>query len=295
MAITDILMTRPPRSGLMLSVLDGLHRGADAPIAGQVCTVGSGTHCNIVLTDDGIAPDHVRLRFHGRQVAVDALGGDVGIDGRAPVRQGHGCRIPLPAVLRVGATRLRLHHPAASAGVNRGILLGGAALVALLFGVMFTSNSTGIGRADGHDRADPVAVPVAQPVPSGPRVADELRARLAGSGLGPLAVTADDHHLEVRGDLADADMAAWQDVQRWFDRTYGDRYVLTGHVVPRPAVAPPEFAFQAVWFGADPYVVDARGERRYPGAALQDGWMLKSIAAGRITVSHGEAEFHLTL
>ncbi|WP_236551377.1 SctD/MshK family protein [Billgrantia tianxiuensis] len=64
---------------------------------------------------------------------------------------------------------------------------------------------------------------------------------------------------------------------------------------PRLSVDSPALQFQAVWFGDNPYVVDARGERLYPGAPLQEGWVLAEIAEGRVTVRRDGTEFSLTL
>ncbi|MCJ8141076.1 SctD/MshK family protein [Falsirhodobacter halotolerans] len=292
MALLHLLPARPAPAARVVSVLDGAHRGAHAPVHGDVCTIGSGPQSDILLTDEGVVANHLRLRFHGRQMAVDALGGDVGIEGRVPVQRGHGTRVVMPAILTLGSTTIRVGRPVMAEGRRRGWLIGAAALFALAFGLTYTSHVTGVGQAQVQDRpAEPTVVPSAPVDTSAP---DALRARIAEADL-PLVVSATDHRLNVVGDLTDDRREVWQDIRRWFDRTYGATHVLTAEVVFRPVAAPPSFAFQAVWFGPDPYVVDARGERRYPGAALQDGWMLKSITPGRITVAQGSTEFHLTL
>ncbi|QHC49091.1 hypothetical protein EKK97_04940 [Billgrantia tianxiuensis] len=87
----------------------------------------------------------------------------------------------------------------------------------------------------------------------------------------------------------------WRDVQHWFDQHYGSRQLLISEARPRLSVDSPALQFQAVWFGDNPYVVDARGERLYPGAPLQEGWVLAEIAEGRVTVRRDGTEFSLTL
>lgn len=287
------LPSRPlAQGGLTLSVLEGLHRGVKADVPSGGCTIGASSGCDVVLADPQVAPDHLRLRFHGRHVAIDAIGGDVGVEGRGPVTRGHGCRALLPITLTLGEARLQVRRETQAPGVlGRWLPIGGLAVLGVVATILFSSQSSGFV---APARQAVPAVPAAPaPAPSG--AADALRQRLTDAGLAGLTVTGDGHHLAVAGALAAADAAAWQDVQRWFDGTYGGRHVLTSRVEAAAPAAAPDFSFQAVWFGADPYVLDSRGERRYPGAALQDGWMLKSIEPGRITVSRDGTDFALTL
>lgn len=278
------------RSGLTLNVLDGLHRGVAAPITGDICTIGSGSDCDVVLADPAIMPDHLRLRFYGRQVAVDALGGDVTIEGRAPVLRGHGCRTALPVTLGVGAARLEVRRD--DAGDRRGMLVALGSVLLAAVAVLVATQSSGFGVAEGPRDAPAPEARIA--APATPGTADELRARIADAGL-DLAVIQDGHHLAVSGTVTQEQTAAWTDVQRWFDGSFGGRSVLSSRVTTASPATPPKFAFQAVWFGQNPYVVDTRGERRYPGAALQGGWMLKSIEGGAITVTRDGKDFQLTL
>lgn len=278
-----------PRGGLTLSVLDGLHRGVATAIGGESCLIGSGTACDVVLADRQIAPDHLRLRFYGRQVAVDALGGDVLIEGRQLVQRSHGCRTALPVTLALGEARLEIRRDTPANG--RRMVIGLASLALTVLAVLAATQSSGFGVADAP-RALPVAdAPV---VPDDPVAAGQLRERIAQAGL-DLTVAGDGRHLAVSGTIEQTQASAWTDVQRWFDGSFGGRNVMSSTVTIAAPASPPKFAFQAVWFGANPYVVDARGERRYPGAALQGGWMLKSIEGGAITVSRDGKDFQLTL
>lgn len=298
-APADLLMPRmrPPQGGaLTLSVLDGVHRGVETPIMAENCTIGSASHCDVVLADDRIAPDHLRLRFYGRQVAVDAIGGDVGIEGRAPVPQGHGARVALPVTLTLGDVRLQVRRPALPAGMApRWLPLFGLGLAGLIAAILFATQSNGFGTIGAVDRPATPTPQIAATTTAQTDVAQTLRQHLTQAGVQGLDVTQDGRRVLVSGALPAAGMQAWQDAQQWFDGTYGGRYVLTSRVTAAPAGGAPDFSFQAVWFGANPYVIDARGDRRYPGAALKDGWMLKSIDPGRITVTRNGTDFQLTL
>lgn len=278
----------PASTGLTLSVLGGLHRGVATPIVGDSCMIGSAADCDVVLADRQIAPDHLRLRFYGRQVAVDALGGTVMIEGRAPIQRGHGCRMALPVTLSLGEARLEVRRDAVGLDARR--MMAGFGALLLAVAVLVATQSSGFGVA-----AAPKEIPASAPqIAAATGAAADLRQQIAEAGLG-LTVTENGHHLAVSGSVTEAQRPAWTSVQRWFDGSFGGRNVMSSSVTTAAAATPPKFAFQAVWFGANPYVVDARGEHRYPGAALQGGWMLKSITPEGITVTRDGTEFQLTL
>jgi len=279
----------PASTGLTLSVLDGLHRGVATPIAGDSCTIGSAVDCDVVLADRQVAPDHLRLRFYGRQVAVDALGGPVMIEGRQPIQRGHGCRMAMPVTLSLGEARLLVRRDTTGLDGRR-MTVGLGSLKLAAVAVLIATQSSGFGVA-----AAPTEFPApASQIAAATGAAADLRQQIAEAGLG-LTVVENGHHLAVSGTVTEAQGPAWTGVQRWFDGSFGGRNVLSSSVTTAAAATPPKFAFQAVWFGANPYVVDARGEHRYPGAALQGGWMLKSIAPHGITVTRDGTDFELTL
>jgi hypothetical protein len=53
--------------------------------------------------------------------------------------------------------------------------------------------------------------------------------------------------------------------------------------------------FQAVWLGPQPYVINERGRRLYPGAGLDDGWVLQRIENDRVVLVRDGRQFELTL
>jgi len=294
---------------LALEVLSGIHSGVCAPIEGSACAIGSASSCDVVLAGKDIAPEHLRLRFYGRLVAIDAIGGAVAVEGHSTLDQGFGCRVNLPVTLGIGETRLLIGRGSSQvrmlpkwAPYAAGIL----ALVALPFLAMQAGFSELMPRramAHGEQIATLPATAnirpdIAEPSTSAlsdDAVANALSEELEKADLSMLKLNADGRRIEVSGEIPAQRMADWGNIQRKFDRTYGGRYVLTSMVSAAAAANAPSFTFQAVWFGKNPYVIDARGERRYPGAALQDGWMLKAIEPGAIRVVRGGEEFKLTL
>lgn len=143
-----------------------------------------------------------------------------------------------------------------------------------------------------HPQAAEAALLLTEPVVS---PGEALTRRLAEAGLDGLEVRDAGSHLVVSGEFAPGRYGDWQEVQRWFDQHYGGSQLLISEARPGVALDAPAFQFQAVWFGDNPYVIDTRGERLYPGASLREGWVLAEIADDSVTVRRGSDEFSLTL
>lgn len=291
-------MMQPKPGVLSLAVLSGVHSGVRTPIEGETCTIGSSPGCDLVLADKNVVAEHLQLRSCGRVLAIDAVGGDVRIEGHADLARGFGCRVRLPVTLSLGEARLRIERDDRSTrGLPRWAIYTALALVVVMVPIVSL-------RAAVSDLLPPATEvskpPVRAEVPhpatlSDTQIVDALRARIATAGLNGLFVSVDGRSLSVSGALTAVQMPDWQAIQRWFDRTHGGRYVLTSLVSSASVVKAPRFTFQAVWFGESPYVIDGKGERRYPGAALQDGWTLKAIEPGEIVMVRDGEEFRLTL
>ncbi|MDN3556892.1 SctD/MshK family protein [Halomonas maura] len=395
-----------------LEVTRGLHRGVAIPVEQPVCRIGSSRHADVMLSDDAVVAEHATLRFHARMVAIEAVGGDIEVNGKR-LPHGTGWRTALPVTLDIGEVRLQLSRPELSLppavqaiqeiakGVYRatgesitGVLqaarqrvppalhaIGGfaapglnaihRALSPLFLGVRrfvspgarwlgrclapasrwireqgskiavpkrwrerlmprrravpgtFVKRSAavtalcmavaligiyqfvGVGKADAsisphalhsaaflHPQAAEAARLLMTPSLS---PSEALAQQLEEAGLDSLQVRDAGNHLVVSGEFAPERYDAWRDVQRWFDQHHGSSQVLISDARPGLALDAPAFQFQAVWFGDNPYVIDARGERLYPGAALREGWVLAEIGDSRVTVRRGDDEFSLTL
>lgn len=300
-ALSPAIAVRP--GSLALDVLSGIHHGVRAPIEGESCTIGSSSACDLVLADHDIAPEHLQLRFYGMHAAIDAVGGAVSIEGRQMLERGYGCRAKLPVTLVIGDAKLRISRGNSSPLTGRKWAPHAAALAIGLLMMPIIAVWAGIPDVLPKKAINPLtadqltvgSVPIRPMAHSDEDVVTTLRDKLETANLGALSVSADGRRIDVSGQIPPDRMNAWRDVQQWFDRSHGGRYVLMSRVLAAPVADAPRFIFQAVFFGQTPYVIDARGERRYPGASLQDGWLLKSIENGQILVVRDGQEFKLTL
>lgn len=392
-----------------LEVTSGLHRGVVIPLEQPICRIGSDHQADVILSDKGIADEHVTLRFHARMVAIEALGSDVNVGDKC-LKQGTGWRTNLPVTLAFGDIVLQLSRPLLSspvayqpihkagtlalqsarnsgasfyqygqkastsvvqyflragsrsvqriknsdspvfqsiarysAPVLRSIHKTGSPVIAsvhksgstalqsigrrmpelpdslrsrldhkVAISALFTLvgflgiyafidtdeaganisvdalHSTAILNPQAAEAAMALAASTLSP-------SEALRQRLARTGLDSLMVKDLGHHLVVSGEFAADRYTAWNDVQRWFDSQYGSEQVLISDAQPSPVADEPAFEFRAVWFGDNPYVISASGQRLYPGAALREGWVLSDIGDGRVMLRRGDEEFALTL
>jgi type III secretion protein D len=125
-------------------------------------------------------------------------------------------------------------------------------------------------------------------------VIDTLSAKLRAAGLADIVTTIDGTRLVASGTILHEQRGAWADIQRWFDLSYGGRYILASTVEVRAPSGNPKFDLQAISFSDTPYVITADGQRRYPGAVLDKGWVIKEIAARRLTLTKDGKELALT-
>lgn len=294
-----------------MRVTGGIHEGVVVAPDAESCVLGSSREADLVLLDEGIAPVHVRLRFYGRTVAVDAVGGTVAICGRSSLEQGHGCRLPLPAEIGIGAARLEIGASGPSGTKLRRLSLACATLIVLILAPMVAFGTH--PRPTAHAETSPVDLTlqtgsIAPSVETGAGVASllrpaslaidpvsDLRQRAATSGLSSLVFERQGSHIAATGALTDDQRVVWSQIQQWFDGRYGDRFLLTNQASAAARREPPRITFRAVWFGDQPYVIARNGDRLYPGAALGEGWSLKSIEENRILVTRNGEDVALTL
>ncbi|WP_459705247.1 SctD/MshK family protein [Stutzerimonas marianensis] len=289
----------------MLTVLEGVHQGVSLPLDMAACSIGAGQQSDLVLGDPGVAELHVTLRLAARHVSVEALGGDVSVitanGRRVSVAQGSGYRARLPLQLMVGQARLALAAPGREGEVAAPPVWNGTLqwMMAILF-MFICAGALAVLREEAAPvqaglarEADAIRPVVDRPAPDAIRA--ELERDVQAAGLEGVSVTLQGGHLVARGSVAPEQQAQWAELQRAFDGRHGRHVPLHSEVSLREPFKQPRVRLQAVWFGANPYVIDAAGEHLYPGAALEDGWILQAIEADRLVLARGEERFAFTL
>ena len=286
-----------------LTVVAGLHRGVSLVLEEPSCSIGSGASASLVLGDSGIADEHLRLRLAGRQLIVEATGDDLVVIDKAreiAVERGHGYRARFPVEIVLGQARVRLASPEFDAPAppvwygKPQWLVAGLFMLACAGAVAMLQERP---QPVSPNRASPAAeAPIAANQPSSlVEIRADLARRAKASGLTGVEFSVADGQLFAEGTYAPDRQAAWIDLQRHFDSLYASRHLLHRHVTAEAAEADPQVKFQAVWLGEDPYVINASGERLFPGAPVADGWVIERIAADQILLARGERRFALTL
>lgn len=283
----------------ILQVTGGVHRGVAAPIGERAIRIGAGGGADIVLSDAGVADDHALLRFERGSVTVEARGADVGM-GRHVIPRGQGCRARLPVDISIGGCAMRLDRPDGRAGWLdwRTMSIGAVALVVALAAatqadaIKAVATDGGAPTAAEVEAKTPPAVDLAARAPTGDPVA-ALSQRVAEAKIDGIRIEADGDRIVARGLLDEPARKRWAATQKWFDESFSGRFVLASEVGAKSAATMPRFQVQAIWFGATPYVVTADGQRRHPGATLGDGWVIRDIRDGRLTVAKAGEEVSL--
>ncbi|NJM34468.1 MAG: hypothetical protein HC850_06880 [Rhodomicrobium sp.] len=305
---------------LQLKVLAGVHEGVSIPIEFGEYSIGSVPDADIVLRDDGVAPYHVIIRFEKSDLRVEAVGGDVSLDGET-LEGGHGCRIKLPAELTIGDATLRLSREAGQGELadripilaylvnHPGVVAVGAVGVAVVFAAftVFQSEAPQSGPLSSLSAVtqSPSTVSALGPngTPGSPSafagadatgVADALKEKLAASGIQAMTVSANGAQITISGQISDTQAEGWASVQRWFDQTYAPKFIMTANVAIGQASARPALRLQAVWYGQRPYIITEGGIRYYEGAILDNGWILQQIGEGGVLLRKEQESLTLT-
>lgn len=278
-----------------LTVTGGLHQGSSLVLDQPVYTLGADLAADLVLSDPGIAGLHLRLRFEGDQVAVEALGGDVLLSGNVRIPHGSGHRARLPVQLRLGAAGVSLALPAGvqkPSDARRPFTPWSVAIVLLFLcaGALAMRNDAPIAQT-----AVTAADVPALKKPSRELAKAWLEQQLQAAHLEAIKVTDANGQLSAVGSFEHSQKPQWLALQQAFDQRYGQQIVLNPRVAVRADAARPRVRFQAVWFGTHPYVINDSGKRLYPGAALADNWVLERIENNQVILARGEERFTFTL
>lgn len=309
-SLTSVPGTSAPGNSIpLLSITQGLHQGVSLSLDKTTYIIGSAEHADLLLSDPGIAERHLALRFSGGQVAVEAIGGDVIVVGRhareIKIPMGSGHRAGFPLEIRLGHARLTLSDPAeAQAPAGRAVPLWQKKpqwIIALLLMFLcvgafaFRGQPASPAGIVNHDDMNTSDVAKTSEGATAEQARHWLEQQLAAANLHQIKVSEIDGQLGVQGSYDPTNKSQWMSVQQAYDGRFGQQVVMHPNVVPRAEIAKPRVRFQAVWFGANPYVVNESGKRLYPGAALADDWMLQSIENNQVILARGEERFTFTL
>lgn len=292
------------KSTPVLDITRGLHQGVHLALDSAVYTIGSAASADLILSDAGIAERHMVLRFVDGRVAVEALGGDVLVVGphgqqtRIPMGNGHRARLPLE--IGIGDARLRLDSdsptqaPTAPASIWRSKMHWILALILMCLCVgAFAFRSEPTAPAPVAVSAELRKAPA--PLVTAAQARLWFEQQLLAADLKGIKVSEAGAQLLAEGAYDPTQKARWIALQQAYDQQFGQQVMLQANVGVRSEIARPRVRFQAVWFGANPYVINDSGKRLYPGAALNDGWMLERIENNEVILARGEERFTLTL
>ena len=135
--------------------------------------------------------------------------------------------------------------------------------------------------------AGPTSSRLVLPTVAVPAAADALRQQLLTAGLMAIEITTDATSITAKGTIDPAALAAWRDIEQWFDRTFGISVVLTSQVEVKSVRPSAPLTVQAIWAGAGSYVIDGHGQKLFEGALASDGWVIERIERSRVVLRRG--------
>ncbi|CAM5627005.1 hypothetical protein MAUB1S_10698 [Mycolicibacterium aubagnense] len=280
-----------------LAVTRGFHSGASLELTEPSYAIGSDNDSDIILRDPGVASLHARLHRKGSLVEVEAIGGDLELDGSETIRKGQGCRRRMPLSISLGDAQLRLTGPEPAKNrwsLSQRPLLAGGVLIAAVFAISIAANGLSIAKTD--DKAAKIGLADGEVTGSILGADAEhlaaaqtaLTERLGQSGLGTVSVGRSDERLVVSGTIPNAQSSTWTEVRTWFDQKFG-QVPLVSNIAIGDAAKPPRLTLQAIWYGERPYVIAGDGTRYHEGAFTNDGWTIKEIGQTALVLTKGGA------
>lgn len=309
----------PARSPFCLTVLAGTNAGATAPLDPGRTVIGGAVTDGIVL--DGALPGHVSVTLQGERVRLAAGGPGVAVgDGfgpAQPLQEGQARILSLPVMVRLNDdTLLNLTRrmpvqgravPATMAALASIVALAGGLLVGLQMpdSVRAASEMKAEAAPSPAHTAPPLAATVAPRAPTAPLRAmspqmgpcdtdcqaeaqARLRERLDKAGLNDLSLNTEAGVLRVSGALPEGGQQRWEDLRKDFETTYGGSLPLLISI--GPGAGGPSLAVSSIWLGHRPELRTRSGEVLRIGDLTSDGWTVKGIRPGAITLTRNDAE-----
>lgn len=275
----------------MIDILSGAHAGAVFLCGEGAYAIGNSFEDDIVLSDEGVGPRHVKVSISKAGVGIVEASGPTRLKNRLVDAAGLASR-RYPVDLTVGETRLRIasFNPPRLLTANRLIALGaGVALIAsvALFRTQSVASLNWQPQDRGHAFASQHVLVSTEDQRAGAganvQAAERFRTYLREHGLSSITLTEDGPAIDAKGAIALSDQARWRDAEIWFDTTFGERVSLISEVLvtaKKDDAAP--IRVQAIWAGANPYVIDAGGNKYFEGSILQSGWAIEKIEQSAI-------------
>ncbi|SEM59360.1 Inner membrane component of T3SS [Bosea lupini] len=288
-----------PAREIGLFIEGGLHQGARLTLDSGSYRVGSAADCDIILHDDGVAPQHATLRIVDGEMRLEAVGAAIALDlqRRRILPAGSGVKPILPATIWIGQARLKLTSGAKTKGQGGPMMALAIAGVVAATGLMAAyamASRQSPAAFVSEDRGATSTTAARIAVDQAPMAAEGLRRMLAASGLSGIVVTASGERVLASGAVEAAQAQGWAAAQQAFDAAHGGRIQLGSEVRVTQREDGPKVALQAVWLGENPYVLTADGSRHHQGAFLDNGWTIRSISKDGVTFARGERNFTLT-
>lgn len=303
----------PPVVHLRLS--NGLQKGLTRDIEQAELSIGSSFDDDVILLDEGIVDNHIRLSF-GSSVFGDVVIGHAQADGAILgdevliAGQPSGAH-QLPATLKIGSSLVDLRSKdAASESVLRSTARGikkrwwlkwplmilGAYIVFALPQEFSRQNELAvvdagsIAQMTAAARDANGAAPAVLPQVAGANIdsaSQQLEAWMAQSGLDAYLIVSGetDGSLHVYGSVPQNMMKTWRDAQVWYDAQELSP-TLVQHVDVAPILT--EFpSISAVKFGDKPELIFANGTRAKVGDTVQGSWIINEIDRNGIVLQRG--------
>lgn len=289
-----------PAREMRLLIEGGLHQGARLSLDSGSYRVGSAADCDIILRDDGVAPQHATLRIVDGEMRLEAVGAAIALDlqRRRILPAGSGVKPILPATIWIGQARLKLTSGVKTKGGRGGwmmaLAISGVVAVTGLIAAYAMASRPSPASFVVMDRSAASTTVARIAMDQAPMAAEELRRMLAASGLSGIVVTASGERVLASGTVEASQAQGWAAAQQAFDAAHGGRIQLGSEVRVAQREYGPKVTLQAVWLGENPYVLTADGGRYHQGAFLDNGWTIRSISTDGVTFARGERNFTLT-
>lgn len=291
-----------------IKVLSGNHAGATYLCSKGVYAIGNSFDDHIILTDTAVRPSHVKLSITRDLVGLGGVAGPVQIAGRTLGKEDSVTR-RYPVELSIGGSDLRISRLNDSLFTTNRLVAAAALLTLAAGGTLFDVHSShssaqnasasrqaaaGTNSASSDTKHEEASLSPSNELVK--RVANQFSDYLLKHDLTPVTLSANSSTVIAKGAITEADKDRWRDAQIWFDTNFGQRVPLISEmaVVARKEEAAP-IRVQAVWAGANPYVMDSNGNKYFEGSVLHNGWSIEKIEQSRITLQRNNDRLVLRL